>query len=251
MNNSPQQFYDDLADSYAFIFPDWQAAVERQGNIISKLIGDPPLTVLDCSCGIGTQAIGLARLGYIVHATDISSKEVEKAKEAADKMGIDLTFGVADFRALDDDVEGEYDVVISFDNSLPHLLTDEDITKALDAMKTKLVAGGKLFISIRDYDALLKEKPKATMPQVTQTDGGERVYFQTWEWDDNLPTYQTNLFILAPENGSWKVNTSSTTYRALRKNELSELLEKSGYTNIEWLEPQQSGYYQPIVTATK
>lgn len=251
MNNSPQQFYDDLADSYAFIFPDWQAAVERQGNIISKLIGQSPLSVLDCSCGIGTQAIGLARLGYKVHATDISPKEIEKAKEAANEMGVDLTFGVADFRNLKDDVNGEYDVVISFDNSLPHLLTDEDITKALDAMKTKLVDGGKLFISIRDYDALLEEKPKATMPQVTQADEGERVYFQTWQWSDTLPTYQTNLFILVPENGSWKVNTSSTTYRALRKNELSELLEKSGYKNIEWLEPQQSGYYQPIVSATK
>ncbi len=151
MNNSPQQVYDDLADSYAFIFPDWQAAVERQGDTISKLIGEPPLAVLDCSCGIGTQAIGLAKLGYTVHATDISSKEVEKAKETADKMGVDLTFGIADFRSLDDVVEGEYDVVISFDNSLPHLLTDEDITKALNAMKTKLIDGGKLFISIRDY----------------------------------------------------------------------------------------------------
>lgn len=251
MNNSPQQFYDDLADSYAFIFPDWQAAVERQGNLISKLIGESPLSVLDCSCGIGTQAIGLAKLGYKVHATDISPKEVEKAKEAADEMGVDLTFGVADFRNLDNEVDGEYDVVISFDNSLPHLLTDEDITKALDAMKTKLVDGGKLFISIRDYDALLEDKPKATMPQVTKTDEGERVYFQTWQWSDASPTYQTNLFILVPKDGSWKVYTSSTTYRALRKNELSELLEKSGYKNIEWLEEQQSGYYQPIVTATK
>src|ERR1700756_3542666 len=100
MSKSPEQFYDDLADSYAFIFPDWQAAVERQGNTISKLIGEPPLSVLDCSCGIGTQAIGLANLGYTVHATDISSREVEKAKETADKMGVNLTFGVADFRSL-------------------------------------------------------------------------------------------------------------------------------------------------------
>lgn len=251
MNKNPQQFYDDLADSYSLIFPDWQAAVERQANAISNLISQPPLTVLDCSCGIGTQAIGLAKLGYKVHATDISPKEVEKAKEASKKMGVNLSFGVADFRTLDSQVEGEYDVVISFDNSLPHLLTNEDIVKALNAMKAKLVDGGKLLISIRDYDVLLEEKPKATLPQVMQTENGETIYFQTWQWDDNLPTYQTNLFILVPENGSWKVTTSSTTYRALRKNELTELLEKSGYKNVEWLEPQQSGYYQPIVTATK
>lgn len=251
MSKSPEQFYDDLAASYSSIFPDWQTSVKRQGKIISKLLGGAPLTVLDCSCGIGTQAIGLALEGYKVHATDISSKEVEKAEDAAVEMGANLTFGVADFRTLDSQVEGEYEVVISFDNSLPHLLTNEDIAKALDAMKTKLVDGGKLFISIRDYDALLDEKPKATLPQVTKTADGEVVYFQTWDWDDRSPTYQTNMFILEPENDSWHVSHSSTTYRALRKNELSELLEKSGYKNISWLKPEQTGYYQPIVTAIK
>ena len=168
MSKSPEQFYDDLADSYSFIFADWEASVKRQGAIISDLLGYPPLTVLDCSCGIGTQAIGWALEGYKVHATDISSKEVEQAKSAATKMEASLTFGVADFRTLDSQVEGEYGVVLSFDNSLPHLLTDNDLTKALEAMKTKLVTGGRLFISIRDYDVLLDEKPAATLPQVTK-----------------------------------------------------------------------------------
>lgn len=251
MSKTAQQFYDDLADSYSFIFPDWQASVKRQGKILAELIGQQPLTVLDCSCGIGTQAIGLALQGHKVHATDISPKEVEKAKEAAANMGADLSFGVADFRTLDSQVQGEYEVVISFDNSLPHLLTDDDLAKALDAMKTKLVTGGRLYISIRDYDALLEEKPSATLPQVTKTDDGERIYFQTWEWADNSPTYQTDMFILVSKNGSWEVSNSSTTYRALRREELSKLLVKSGYKDIRWIEPEQSGYYQPIVTATK
>jgi ubiquinone/menaquinone biosynthesis C-methylase UbiE len=251
MTKSPQQFYDALADSYSFIFPDWQASVKRQGKIISELIGKQPLSILDCSCGIGTQAIGLALEGYKVHATDISPKEIEQAEKAAVKMGAKLTFGVADFRTLDSQVQGEYDAVVSFDNSLPHLLTDDDLTKALDAMKTKLVQDGKLYISIRDYDSLLEEKPKATLPQITQTKDGERIYFQTWQWHENSPIYQTNLFILVLDSGSWKVNTSSTTYRALRKSELSDLLEKSGYKDIEWLEPSETGYYQPIVRATQ
>lgn len=251
MSKSPEQFYDDLAASYSSIFPDWQVSVKRQGKIIGELLGDVSLTVLDCSCGIGTQAIGLALEGYKVHATDISSKEVEKAKEGATEMGASLTFGVADFRNLDSQVDGKYDVVITFDNSLPHLITDDDLIKALDAMKTKLIDGGRLYISIRDYDTLLEEKPKATLPQVTKTADGETVYFQTWDWDDSSPTYQTNMFILEPQNDNWNVSHSSTTYRALRKNELSGLLAKSGYKDINWLEPEQTGYYQPIVTATK
>ncbi|HSD81583.1 MAG TPA: methyltransferase domain-containing protein [Solirubrobacteraceae bacterium] len=40
--------------------------------------------MLDASCGIGTQAIGLARAGFTVTATDISPVSVERcAREAA------------------------------------------------------------------------------------------------------------------------------------------------------------------------
>lgn len=40
--------------------------------------------MLDASCGIGTQAIGLARAGFTVTATDISLVSVERcAREAA------------------------------------------------------------------------------------------------------------------------------------------------------------------------
>lgn len=251
MSKSPKQFYDDLAESYSLIFPDWEASVKLQGKIISELIGQPPLSILDCSCGIGTQAIGLALQGYKVHATDISPKEVEQARQAATKMEANLTFGVADFRTLDSQVQGKYDVVISFDNSLPHLLTDDDLTKALYAMKAKLATDGRLYMSIRDYDTLLAEKPTATLPKVVRSQQGERIYFQTWEWSDNPPTYQTNMFILVLKEGNWRVSNSSTTYRALRRSELSELMEKSGYKNIKWLEPEQTGYYQPIVTASK
>lgn len=39
--------------------------------------------VLDCACGIGTQAVGFARLGYDVTASDISDAEIKEAKRRA------------------------------------------------------------------------------------------------------------------------------------------------------------------------
>jgi glycine/sarcosine N-methyltransferase len=61
-------FYDGLAADYHLIYADWDAAVERQGVALDRLIRDAhtqeAIDVLDCSCGIGTQAIGLACQGY-------------------------------------------------------------------------------------------------------------------------------------------------------------------------------------------
>ncbi len=76
MADSALQFYDNLADNYHLLFDDWRETVQEQGDTLDRLIrthlGEPPLSVLDCSCGIGTQAFGLALRGYKVHGTDLS-----------------------------------------------------------------------------------------------------------------------------------------------------------------------------------
>src|SRR5262245_19535914 len=62
--------YDRLAPLYHLIFPDWDASIERQADQLAGIIherwGIGARSVLDVSCGIGTQAIGLARRGFQV-----------------------------------------------------------------------------------------------------------------------------------------------------------------------------------------
>jgi 2-polyprenyl-3-methyl-5-hydroxy-6-metoxy-1,4-benzoquinol methylase len=104
MNNSVLDFYEQLASDYHLIFADWQETVHQQAAVLDRLIRNQmqqfPLTVLDCSCGIGTQAIGLAALGYQIHATDLSPAAVERAKQATQSFGVSITFDVADMRFL-------------------------------------------------------------------------------------------------------------------------------------------------------
>lgn len=137
MTDSTSRFYNALAGDYHLIFDDWTAAIERHAKMIDTLIrgktkvspGSPKL--LDCSCGIGTQTIGLARLGYNVTASDLSRKVVRRAKREAKRFGVpNVKFKVADFRELERKMKEKFDVVISFDNSLPHLLTEEDLELA-------------------------------------------------------------------------------------------------------------------------
>ena len=47
-------------------------------------------SILDCACGIGTQAIGLALLGYDVTASDISDGEIAEAKARAEELNTAL-----------------------------------------------------------------------------------------------------------------------------------------------------------------
>src|SRR5579864_9304401 len=120
-------FYDGFASDYHLAYGgNWESESERQGVALDLLIRElvpDARDVLDCSCGIGTQAIGLARLGYRVHGTDISERSLERARVEATRLGVDLAFAVCDFRDLTP-VQGLFDVVISCDNAIAHLLTD-------------------------------------------------------------------------------------------------------------------------------
>ncbi|MBQ9109663.1 MAG: hypothetical protein IJY02_06565, partial [Oscillospiraceae bacterium] len=85
--DSIQTFYANLASQYDKLFQDWQSATREQAEILERLFReygfDLSAKVLDCACGIGTQAIGLAAIGYGVTASDISEKELEEAKARA------------------------------------------------------------------------------------------------------------------------------------------------------------------------
>jgi glycine/sarcosine N-methyltransferase len=116
MTPSVRQCYDGLADEYHLRFADWRAEVVRQGEtldlLIRRQVGPVADSVLDCACGIGTQAIGLALRGHTVHATDLSLAAVTCAAREAASFGAALTFDVAGFRSLVTKVIDTFDVVL-------------------------------------------------------------------------------------------------------------------------------------------
>jgi 2-polyprenyl-3-methyl-5-hydroxy-6-metoxy-1,4-benzoquinol methylase len=69
-----------MADYYHLIFEDWDASMRRQGAAIARLLPPPDKAgpILDIACGIGTQSLALAALGYAVTGSDISAAEVAR-----------------------------------------------------------------------------------------------------------------------------------------------------------------------------
>jgi SAM-dependent methyltransferase len=256
MSSQPvKRFYDQLARDYHLLFTDWRDSVRWQGEMLDKIIQREADTakqiLLDCSCGIGTQAIGLALRGYKVHGTDVSPAAVKRAEKEAKSFGVTASFGIADFLKLDRHVSGSFNIVISCDNSLPHLLTDNDLLTAVNNIWGKLEPGGLFIASIRDYDQIVKDRPKSTSPKVFDGVYGRRIVFQIWEWLEDKRNYLLHLFILKENQGNWSVSQYMTQYRTLLRNELTEILESAGYSDIHWRMPSESGYYQPIVIAHK
>lgn len=246
-----QTFYDNMASQYDKLFQDWKETTREQAVILHNIFAengyDCTARILDCACGIGTQAVGLAAMGYCVTASDISEEELMQAKNRACENGVTIHFERADFRALSDTFSEKFDVVIAMDNALPHMLTREDLEAAIKSIVGQTVPGGIFIASIRDYDALLKEKPAYSPPYIHKTDKGQRVSFQTWDWEGE--NYRLTQYIIEDEN-TLQTSRFVCEYRATRREELTNLLINAGCGEVDWKFPEETGFYQPILVAS-
>ena len=249
-DTSVAHFYDELADDYHLIYADWDASVRRQGEALDALMGEDRAAVLDCSCGIGTQAIGLALHGHHVTGTDLSPRAAARAAREAAHRKVTLRTAAADMRRLPVS-DARFDAVVCADNSLPHLLTEQDAHAALAEMRRVLRPGGLLLISTRPYDDLLRNRPASTPPQIHRpADGGERtVTFQLWHWHQDGEHYDLEHFQLLPTGGEWHVQVRRTSYWALGRERLANLVTDAGFADPRWRMPQETGFFQPLLMA--
>ena len=247
-----QTFYDSLASQYDKLFLDWQATTQEQAVVLDRIFVDngfdKSANILDCACGIGTQAIGLAAIGYHVTGSDISDGEIAEAKQRAAKNNVSVAFKHADFRSLSNTFSEQFDIVIAMDNALPHMLTSDDLASALTSITNQIKTGGLFVASIRDYDALLADKPPYSPPYIHKTAKGQRVSFQTWTWAGE--NYRLIQYIVDDED-SLQVCKFECEYRATRRQEMTNMLMECGCSNVVWMFPEETGFYQPIVVAKK
>ncbi|WP_217184776.1 class I SAM-dependent methyltransferase [Streptomyces sp. AC495_CC817] len=249
---SARKFYDELAQDYHLMFRDWDASMACQAEVLGELVrqslGAGPHTVLDCSCGIGTQAIGLALSGHRIVGSDLSPVAAARAAAEAAARGSRLPVAAADMRQLPFR-ERSFDAVLCADNSLPHLLSGQDLRAALLSMRRVLRDDGLLVITVRDYDEARQTRPTATPPQVSETRDGQVITFQLWHWHADGERYDLEHFQLIPAENAWHVRVRRSTYWALTSLQLTGFVAEAGFTDITWHSPVSSGYYQPVLTA--
>jgi SAM-dependent methyltransferase len=248
-----RQFYDDLAPYYDLIFENWDASMSRQGAALEHLIeselgaADPealPTRILDVACGIGTQALPLAGRGFRVTARDLSPGAIARLRQEAQVRQVVIDTAVADMRNVAATVSAPFDVVMAFDNSIPHLTSDSDVRAALQEFRKVLRRGGLCLCSVRDYDAVPRGVA-ATHPYGERR-RGEEVFRLRQEWTWESSTHYRVAFIVEKEapNGHTTLLRTVTRYYALPIPRLLELMAGAGFADCRRLDDI---IYQPIV----
>lgn len=242
------RFYDELADDYHLVFEDWDRSIRRQADALEAIVRarTPDATrILDCTCGIGTQALGLALKRFEVVGSDLSPRAVARASREARLRDLPVRFFVSDVRRVAARDEA-FDVVVSLDNSLPHLDSEDELRGAVREMARVCRAGGQVLGGLREYRAAIEDRPALDPPRLWGEEGRRRLTFQIWTWRDER-RYDMVHVIATEEDGRWRFETREASYRAVLPGELAGLFAEAGLEDVEVIEPSRGGYYQPLV----
>lgn len=253
MSDLIESFYDDLAPYYHLIFEDWDRSIVWQASILGPILeratGKASPQVLDCACGIGTQALGLAQRGHHVVGSDLSQSAIERARSEVLHRQLSIDFHVANMTDLSTVEQTGFDAVLAADNALPHLLSNTELQRALSQIAAKLTERGILLATVRDYDSLIVARPTMQPPVFHKHNDGYRIVHQVWHWEGN--EYVLHYYLTIPTPQGWIVKHFASRYRALQRAELNDALHGSGFGDVQWLEPAETSFYQPMVLARK
>jgi 2-polyprenyl-3-methyl-5-hydroxy-6-metoxy-1,4-benzoquinol methylase len=187
--------------------------------------------VLDCACGAGLLAVGLALRGFETHASDASPQMVKRTRALAARHEVQID---AHVRAWEDLPPAPgFDAVFCVGNSLAHAA---DRPAALAAMARVLRPGGVLVLSSRNWERERAAGSRLEVgDQLVERDGRRALITRAWTITPDEIALDVAVSIIEADG---MVNTVAErlTVWPFTADELTDDLRRAG------LEPQQSTY---------
>ncbi|GAB4001866.1 class I SAM-dependent methyltransferase [Nocardioides ultimimeridianus] len=189
---SPLTSYDALAEVYEWLISDAKLTPADFAASFDDVLGLAPrdARILDCSCGTGQLAVGLAGRGLQVVATDASAAMVRRTAELAAEHGAAVRTLQADWQALPDHFEdASFDMVFCVGNSLHHAAGASGRLAALASMSRLLRPGGHLVLTSRTWELVRSRGSRLDIgDRLVRRNGRDAVVVYRWEiaphWED-------------------------------------------------------------------
>jgi SAM-dependent methyltransferase len=207
------------------------ADTETKNALIEKLLKEQQInTVLDMTCGTGSQVFYLAERGYQVVGSDFSPALIKNARAKAHKLGKDITFIDGDMRDLQ---VGKFDAVITIFNAIGHL-TKADFEKTLQNIHTNLKDGGVYIFDIFNLQAITDDIINDFKMDVESFVNGIKIRnIQNSEIDKkNGLLISHDHYMIFKDDSEPEIHNNTFSLQIYTNEELQEILTKNGFEMI-------------------
>jgi SAM-dependent methyltransferase len=230
--------YDTIAAVYDFLVPDVLLTPAGSADAFAADVR-PGARVLDCACGTGTLAVGLALRGCDVVATDASAAMVARTAGLARDYDVKLQTSVCSWEQLP--ARGwvnHFEAVLCVGNSLPHAVGGAGRRAALRAMAEALRPGGRLIVTSRTWEQVRDAGSRLQVAeQLVLRDGRRGLPIYSWTipegWDE--PHFFDVAVAVVEDGGAVKTHRERFAFWPFTQAQLREDLRSAG------LEPKRAG----------
>lgn len=216
---------DKLAPFYKAIYRDWRKVMMHHGLLMATLLSEQHVTreekIIDLAAGVGTQSIPLRKYGYNILSFDASINSLVQINGQPRVCGAWQNMPFAD---------ESFDVALMLDNSLPYVADWDELRTTMKQCARILKPSGKLFLSLRPYEKLLRDQP-ARWP-IEENKELSPYYHQYWKWL-NDGTYEARMVISGI--------SADFRFRAITQHDLVRLAIRQGFSVLSL-----NGWYQPL-----
>ncbi len=227
----------------------WERRIEREGPLFERLLAAAPeRSVLDLGCGTGEHVAWFARQGVRAVGLDRSESMLTAARDhEARGEGRFVQGDVLEARAALAP-EPPFGLALCLGNMLPHLLTDADLARFVEGVRTSLVPGGLLLLQILNYERIVGQGLRALPVNVRPGEDGEEIVFlrlMTPQPDGHLLFFPTTLTLDADSEEPVAVKTTRRVpLRAWTAADLRSQFEAAGM-RVHVFGNMQAGPYAP------
>lgn len=221
--------YEDFAQRYDMFFDKFGQHDPVYAEFFRSLFAQNQVQrVLDCACGTGQDLHLFHSLGCQTYGSDISEAMLAQAQKNLSACGIDVPLKKADFRELPRHFDIQFDAVVCLSTSLPHLLEEVEVIRALTSMREVLRDGGILVLSQGMCDKQIRERLRF-IPVINKRDFS-RIFVM--EYLDE--TLRINVLDLIHSENEQDFNVCSFEYRVILQDDYERMLTQVGYRDAQY-----------------
>ncbi len=224
---TPDEFYSQLSTRYDQMTRD-QSRWKGISDIYKNIFNDKDIKrVLDAGCGSGGEAIALARSGYKVIGIDITPELIEVAKSKAADYNLDIKFFVTDLKSIDITSSELFDAIICRGNTLPHILTTEELKTVFAGFNHVSRPGSMLILQWLNYNRILNSRKR--LVGVSEHDDMKFIRFYDFMSEEEL---HFNILTLSSQDGL-HLDWQTTKLRPWLPDDVGMLLRQTGWENLK------------------
>lgn len=201
---------------------------ETKNSLIEKLLKEQNVkTVLDMTCGTGSQVFYLTNKGYEVVGNDFSPALLDRARNKAKEMNRHITFIDGDMRNVK---IGKFDAVITIFNAIGHL-TKKDFKLTLKNIHANLKENGIYIFDIFNLQAITHEIMNSFAMDIKSIVNGVHIRNTQYSSIDRETGLLTShdQYTICKEGCKPEIHNNTFSLQIYTAQELQSMLHENGF----------------------